>query len=59
MDDEFAKNNTTLLKQFNGRNLIEEILKDDKGIKILEKDLFELSDFIKNRHIRLIHPLIH
>ena len=47
VDDEFAKNNTTLLKQFNGRNLIEEILKDDKGIKILEKDLFELSDFIK------------
>jgi hypothetical protein len=47
VDDEFAKNKTTLLKQFNGRNLIEEILKDDKGIKILEKDLFELSDFIK------------
>ena len=46
VDDEFAKNNTTLLKQFNGRNLIEEILKDDKGIKALEKDLFELSDFI-------------
>mgnify|MGYP000751551004 CR=1 FL=1 len=39
VDDEFAKNNTTLLKQFNGRNLIEEILKDDKGIKILEKDM--------------------
>ena len=47
VDDEFAKNKTTLLKQFNGRNLIEEILKDDKGIKTLEKDLFELSDFIK------------
>ena len=47
VDDEFAKNKTTLLKQFNGRNLIEEILKDDKGIKLLEKDLFELSDFIK------------
>ena len=27
VDAEFAKNNTTLLKQFNGRNLIEEILK--------------------------------
>ena len=47
VDDDFAKNKTTLLKQFNGRNLIEEILKDDKGIKTLEKDLFELSDFIK------------
>jgi len=47
VDDEFAKNNTTLLKQFNGRNLIEEILKSDKGVILLEKDLFELSDFIK------------
>jgi hypothetical protein len=47
VDDEFVKNNTTLLKQFNGRNLIEEILKSDKGVKLLEKDLFDLSDFIK------------
>jgi len=47
VDDEFVKNNTTLLKQFNGRNLIEEILKSDKGVILLEKDLFELSDFIK------------
>ena len=47
VDDEFAKKKTTLLKQFNGRNLIEEILKGEKGVKVLEKDLFELSDFIK------------
>jgi hypothetical protein len=47
VDDEFAKKNTTLLKQFNGRNLIEEILKSDKGVKLLEKDLFDLSNFIK------------
>ncbi len=47
VDDEFTKNNTTLLKQFNGRNLIEEILKSGKGIPVLQKDLFELSDFIK------------
>ena len=47
VDAEFLKNNTTLLKQFNGRNLIEEILKSDKGIPVLEKDLFELSNFIK------------
>jgi hypothetical protein len=47
VDDEFDKKNTTLLKQFNGRNLIEEILKSDKGVKLLEKDLFDLSNFIK------------
>ena len=47
VDDEFAKKNTTLLKQFNGRNLIEEILKSDKGVKLLEKDLFDLSNYIK------------
>ena len=47
VDDEFAKNKTDILKEFNSKNLIEEILKSDRGIKILEKDLFELSDFIK------------
>jgi hypothetical protein len=47
VDDEFAKNNTTLLKQFNGRNLIEEILKSENGVKLLKKDLFDLSEFIK------------
>ena len=47
VDDEFAKNNTSLSKQFNSKNLIEEILKSEKGVKVLEKDLFELSDFIK------------
>jgi hypothetical protein len=47
VDEEFAKNNTTLLKQFNGRNLIEEILKSDKGVILLQKDLFDLSEFIK------------
>jgi hypothetical protein len=47
VDDEFAKKNTTLLKEFNGRNVIEEILKSDKGVKLLEKDLFDLSNFIK------------
>jgi hypothetical protein len=47
VDEEFAKNKTDILKQFNSKNLIEEILKSDKGVKLLEKDLFELSDFIK------------
>ena len=53
VDDEFAKNNTTLLKQFNGRNLIEEILKSDKGVKLLEKDLFDLSEFIKKSPFKI------
>ena len=47
VDDEFANNKTDILKEFNSKNLIEEILKSDRGITILKKDLFELSDFIK------------
>ena len=47
VDDEFAKNKTSLSKQFNSRNLIEEILKSENGVKILKKDLFDLSEFIK------------
>ena len=53
VDDEFVKNNTTLSKQFNSRNLIEEILKSDKGVPILEKDLFELSEFIKKAPFKI------
>jgi hypothetical protein len=53
VDDEFENNNTTLSKQFNSRNLIEEILKSDKGIPLLEKDLFDLSAFIKNAPFKL------
>ena len=53
VDDEFVKNNTTLLKQFNGRNLIEEILKSEKGVKLLEKDLFDLSEFIKKSPFKI------
>ena len=47
VDDEFANNKTDIFKEFNSKNLIEEILKSDRGITILKKDLFELSDFIK------------
>jgi hypothetical protein len=53
VDDEFDKNETSILKQFNSKNLIEEILKSDKGVKLLEKDLFELSDFIKKSPYKL------
>jgi hypothetical protein len=47
VDYEFANNKTDIFKEFNSKNLIEEILKSDRGITILKKDLFELSDFIK------------
>ena len=47
VDDEFVSNKTTLFKQFNSKNLIEDILKSKKGIPKLEKDLFDLSEFIK------------
>ena len=53
VDDEFAKNNTTLSKQFNSRNLIEKILKSDKGVPLLEKDLFDLSEFIKKAPFKI------
>jgi hypothetical protein len=57
VDDEFAKNNTTIYKQFNSRNLIEEILKSDKGVVLLEKDLFDLSAFIKATPYKLQQSL--
>jgi len=53
VDSEFAVKKTTLLKQFNGRNLIEEILKSDRGVKQLSIDLFDLSDFIKKAPFKL------
>ena len=53
VDSEFVANNTTLLKQFNSRNLIEEILKSEEGVKQLDKDLFDLSDFIKKSPFKL------
>jgi hypothetical protein len=53
VDDEFAKEKTDISKQFNSRNLIEEILKSEKGVKLLDKDLFELSDFIKKSPFKL------
>ena len=46
VDTEFEVVNSSMLKQFNSKNLITKILKSDKGVALLEKDLFELSDFI-------------
>jgi len=57
VDDEFIKNKTTIYKQFNSRNLIEEILKSEKGVKVLEKDLFDLSAYIKAAPFKLQNTL--
>ena len=53
VDSEFKKVNTDIYKQFNSRNLIEEILKGEKGVPMLDKDLFELSDFVKKSPFKL------
>ena len=53
VDSEFVKENTDIFKQFNSRNLVEKILKSDKGVVLLDKDLFELSDFIKKAPFKL------
>jgi hypothetical protein len=53
VDEEFVKNKTTLLKQFNSRTLIEQILASPQGVGLIEKDLFELSAFIKKAPYKL------
>jgi hypothetical protein len=53
VDSEFVAHNSSLLKQFNSRNLIEEILKSEKGVKQLDIDLFDLSEFIKKAPFKL------
>jgi hypothetical protein len=53
VDSEFVKEKTDIFKQFNSRNLIEKILKSDKGVGLLDKDLFELSNFIKKAPYKL------
>ncbi len=53
VDSEFVKDRTDIFKQFNSRNLVEKILKSDKGVILLDKDLFELSEFIKKSPFKL------
>ena len=53
VDSEFVKEKTDIFKQFNSRNLVEKILKSDKGVVLLDKDLFELSEFIKKSPYKL------
>jgi hypothetical protein len=53
VDSEFVKEKTDIFKQFNSRNLVEKILKSEKGVGLLDKDLFELSDYIKKAPFKL------
>lgn len=53
IDAELVKKNTSLLKEFNSRNVMEEILKSELGVKRLETDLFELSEFIKKSPFKI------
>ena len=53
VDNSFSKKNTTLLKEFNRRIVIEEILKNEKGISTIKKDLFDLSEFMKQSPYKL------
>jgi hypothetical protein len=57
VDEEFSKKNTNLLKEFNSRNVVEEILKSESGVKRLETDLFELSDFVKKSPFKITTSL--
>jgi hypothetical protein len=53
VDTEFEAVNSSMLKQFNSKNLITKILMSDNGVAVLEKDLFELSDFILSQPYHL------
>ena len=47
VDNAFEESNSSMLKQFNSKNLITKILASENGVVKLENDLFELEDFIK------------
>ena len=57
VDEEFKKRGTTLEKEFNSRNLIEEILEGPKGVNLIEEDLFELMSFIDKAPFKLANQL--
>jgi hypothetical protein len=53
VNEEFKNKNTTLIKEFNSKNVIEEFLKGDKGVILLEKNLEDLSSYIKSSPFNL------
>lgn len=48
---------TSLVEQFNRRSFIEKTLKDEKGVKLIEADLFILSKYIKSAPFQLTSRL--
>jgi hypothetical protein len=46
INSEFNKKGKSVETEFNRRNLIEEILKSEKGLPVIKSDLFELSNYI-------------
>jgi len=53
VNEEFKNKKTTLIKEFNSKNVIEEFLKSNKGVILLEKNLEELSSYIKSSPFNL------
>jgi len=53
VNQEFKNKNTTLIKEFNSKNVIEEFLKSNKGVILLEKNLEDLSSYIKSSPFNL------
>ena len=53
VNQEFKNKNTTLVKEFNSKNVIEEFLKSNKGVILLEKNLEDLSSYIKSSPFNL------
>ena len=53
INEEFKNKNTTLIKEFNSKNVIEEFLKSNKGVILLEKNLEDLSSYIKSSPFNL------
>ena len=53
VNEEFKNKKTTLIKEFNSKNVIEEFLKSKKGVILLEKNLEELSSYIKSSPFNL------
>jgi hypothetical protein len=53
VNQEFKNKNTSLIKEFNSKNVIEEFLKSNKGVILLEKNLEDLSSYIKSSPFNL------
>ena len=48
IDDQFEEEETSILKQFNSKNLITKTLSKENGIKVLQKNLFNLDSIIQS-----------